>query len=83
MEYAEFTIGYRFMREAAVSQATACLGFRSERWIEENIPLVQYDKIIYDFIVSTTWCIHVTENVAVYEVNGQWQRIIEKQQNNQ
>lgn len=79
MEHEHFVIGYRFMREANMSQAMVHFCAKSKEWIEENIPLIKYDEAVYDFIKSTgTLCIGLQSGVIVYEINGQWQRISKK-----
>jgi hypothetical protein len=76
MEHEHFIIGYRFMHEANISQAMAHFCLKSKDWIEENIPLVSYEQPIYNFIRSTGTCLGLQSDVMIYEVNGQWQRII-------
>lgn len=78
MEHQDFIVGYRYMREANISQAMVYFCFKSEEWIKENIPQVVYDEPIYKFIKSYSVCIHITKDTAIYEVNGLWQRITKK-----
>lgn len=78
MELEEFKLGYRYMREANISQAMVFLGLKSDEWIKDNILCVAYDEQIYNFIKSTSTCIHVTYDTMIYEVNGQWQLITKK-----
>lgn len=67
----------RFMYEAYVQQVSHHLFSKSQSWIFENIPLIAYDKEICKFIINTFACIDITETLRIYEVGGQWVRIIE------
>jgi hypothetical protein len=69
------------MYQANVAQAISYLYSKSEVWIKENIPLTAYNEDVYAFIVNTAACIDITEEIRVYEVNGQWQRITNKETN--
>jgi hypothetical protein len=78
MEYEQFKVCCDYMYHANVAQAHNYLCSKSETWLKENIPLTTYSEDIYAFIVSTDTCIDITEEIRVYEVNGQWQRITNK-----
>jgi len=67
-----------FMYQAYVREVHCYLSQKSQAWIFENIPLISYDKEICKFIMSTSACIGITETLCVYEIWGQWQRIIEQ-----
>lgn len=75
MEYEEFKRHYSFMYVAHVSAASSYFFSKSEEWVKENVPIIAYEEPIYNFIRTTGTCVSLTEEVMVYEVNGQWQRI--------
>lgn len=75
MEHQDFITGYRYMREANISQAMVHFCIKPNEWLEEHIPLVAYELPIYNFIKFTGTMIALQSNVDIYEVNGQWQRI--------
>lgn len=81
MEYEQFKACCNYMYHANVAQAYSYLCSKSEIWLKENIPLTVYSQVIYAFIVNTAACIDITQEIRVYEVNGQWQRITNKEIN--
>lgn len=77
MDYEIFRRCCDHMYQASVMAANNYLWSKSEAWVLENIPAIAYDKNVADFIITSAACIYVGE-LSVYELNGQWQRIVVK-----
>lgn len=76
MEHNDFMAGYRFMREAITTQAMIHYGNKSEDWVKNNVPGFVYDEQEYNLIISSATCIHITDTMMIYDVFGQWQRVV-------
>jgi hypothetical protein len=78
MDYEIFKQSCNYMYQALVAQAYSYLSQKPEDWLQKYIPIVEYSEAVSNHIFATAAAITLTENITVFEVNGQWLRIIVK-----
>lgn len=81
MEHNDFMIGYKLLRDSLTTQAMIHYGNKSEEWVKNNVPGFVYDEPTYNFIISSATCINITDTMMIYDVFGQWQRVILRKNN--
>lgn len=75
MDYYSFNAVNQRIFESGVLFADLYLRNKSETWIRAHLLNIGYEKEVYDFIVANCAAIHITEDIAIYNVTGQWQLI--------